>query len=323
MAFVDRTGRHAITLSGSPIYYTSGGPGDAPYMHFLGGAYATINDAQNDFVFGTGDYLVSFDARILSGGNIAAGVPNAVFDQGLSLDSGRWAVLDNKMSGLGVLANMPYRQAPQTGWHRFRIERRSGVLYGYYDDVLMSGFPVADASDYWRPSGLLWIANYQLYRSELAITNIRIEKAGMLVLDIDSIERVESDNGMHPDDLLSRAVISSLFSWRRARDDDSIPAESRQGWWGDTFSPVSGDEWGSRLWLLTRENLTPDTLARAREYSLEALQWLIDDGVAARVEVDAEAVSQNAMGIAARIYRADGSPPVDIRFDDVWRFINA
>ena len=57
---------------------------------------------------------------------------------------------------------------------------------------------------------------------------------------------------------LARAVISSLFTWARARDGDELPTPEspRMGFWGDTYSPVTGDRWGSRLWLLSRAKLT-------------------------------------------------------------------
>ena len=42
-------------------------------------------------------------------------------------------------------------------------------------------------------------------------------------------------------DPLVRAVIISLFTWRRAHDDDVLPnaGMSRMGWWGDSFPPVA------------------------------------------------------------------------------------
>jgi phage gp46-like protein len=36
---------------------------------------------------------------------------------------------------------------------------------------------------------------------------------------------------------LTRAVLISLFTWRRAADDDALDDEERFGWWGDSFPP--------------------------------------------------------------------------------------
>lgn len=121
---------------------------------------------------------------------------------------------------------------------------------------------------------------------------------------------------------LVRAVIVSLFTWRRANPDDPLPGDLRMGWWGDSFPSTPNDRIGSRLWLLSRSTLTPETVARAREYALEALQWLIDDGVAARVEVEAERQGLQALAIGCRIYKSDGTVPLDVRFTDVWGFLN-
>ena len=126
-----------------------------------------------------------------------------------------------------------------------------------------------------------------------------------------------------PADDLPRAVVNSLFSWRRAAVDDDLPAPGvRNGWWGDSYASITGDQFGSRLWLLARAKSTPQTLAAAQEYAQEALQWLIDDGVAARVAVLAEYQGLNnaMLAMAITIYRHDGQPR-ELRFDNVWSFL--
>lgn len=84
-------------------------------------------------------------------------------------------------------------------------------------------------------------------------------------------------------DSLTRAVIISLFSWRRADSSDDIDSDqSKQGWWGDTYS---ADRIGSKLWQLLRQKITDEVLARAEDYSRTALQWLIDDGLVDKINV--------------------------------------
>jgi len=132
--------------------------------------------------------------------------------------------------------------------------------------------------------------------------------------------------GLDATDPLVRAVVISLFTWRRANPDDDLPADLRMGWWGDSFPAVPGDRIGSRLWLLSRAKLLPETLARAKEYAEEALRWLVEDGVAARVEVEVERQGLTTLALACRIYRSDATgsrpAPLDVRFTDVWGFLN-
>lgn len=91
------------------------------------------------------------------------------------------------------------------------------------------------------------------------------------------------------DDGLDAAVLISLFTHRRAAATDDLPdgpGSDRQGWWGDTYSQNDGHKIGSRLWLLNRATLSDETVNRAKSYIEEALQWMIDDGLAATIEVD-------------------------------------
>lgn len=119
---------------------------------------------------------------------------------------------------------------------------------------------------------------------------------------------------------LVRAVIISLFTWRRANADDALPGTERMGWWGDSFPVVPNDRIGSRLWLISRETLTPRTLQRAKRYAEEALVWLVSDGVAARVLVEVERLGLTTLVIGVRVFKSDGQP-MDIRFPDVWSFL--
>lgn len=112
------------------------------------------------------------------------------------------------------------------------------------------------------------------------------------------------------DDDLQPLITLSLFTWRRAADEDVVPeGMGRQGWFGD------GD-FGSRLWLLTRAKLTTETLARAKAYVVEALGWMVTDGILAKV--DAEAVrTAKGMELAVDVTRP-GEPERRARFSYLW-----
>ncbi|MFE8872788.1 phage GP46 family protein [Acetobacter persici] len=104
------------------------------------------------------------------------------------------------------------------------------------------------------------------------------------------------------DNPLRTAIMVSLFSDRVAPDtlsslDQAVGMAAapdaagsnhndRRGWWGDAFAqePI-----GSRLWQLQRAIKAgqTSTLREAEAICTEALQWLMDDGVAAAVSVTA------------------------------------
>lgn len=120
-------------------------------------------------------------------------------------------------------------------------------------------------------------------------------------------------------DLLTRAVLISLFTWRRAERDDA--AERPNGWWGDTYPTMGNDRIGSRLWLLSRSKLTNKTPQQAREYMQQALSWLTDDGVASRLEVTCARTGLDTLAAGVTIWQRDGSRH-DITFDDIWSGLN-
>ena len=115
---------------------------------------------------------------------------------------------------------------------------------------------------------------------------------------------------------LVRAVLISLFSWRRANADDDVQDGDRQGWWADTYN-TDGDLTGSRLWELLRQKVTTQALRQAEEFGREALQWMIDDGVAQTVGVAVEADDSGRVDMLVTVTKPDRSATT-IRFQDVW-----
>ena len=120
---------------------------------------------------------------------------------------------------------------------------------------------------------------------------------------------------------LETAVILSLFCDARAREDDVIPDGTgyRLGWWADSVASLASggltvredaaaahDRIGSRLWLLSREKQLPEVLRRAKDYAEEALHWLIDDGVARKVQVTPSVPRQGWLRLDIRIDLTDG-----------------
>ena len=112
------------------------------------------------------------------------------------------------------------------------------------------------------------------------------------------------------DESLMTATVISLFTDKLAGPDDELPATEdwRRGWWGDSLAANPGDQIGSHLWLLFRCKQTEETRRRGEEYTKAALAWMLEDGVASAVDVEAgwlePATGILCIGIA--IHRPDG-----------------
>ena len=105
---------------------------------------------------------------------------------------------------------------------------------------------------------------------------------------------------------LETACLVSLFTDKLATP-DFVPTDGtsdRRGWWAD---PYNDQPLGSNLWQLDRAKKTRDTLGTARRYALDALQWLIDDGIARQVLCNTSWITPTMLGIAVAIIRPDGT----------------
>ncbi|MBU9359549.1 phage GP46 family protein [Burkholderia multivorans] len=116
---------------------------------------------------------------------------------------------------------------------------------------------------------------------------------------------------------LSSAVLISIFTDRMANRDDLIPdgTDDPRGWWGDIGEdkPI-----GSRLWLLDRSKQTQEVLNNARDYIFEALQWLVDDGVVASIDVQTQWVRDTFLGAQITLYQPSG-PNITLSYAWAWK----
>lgn len=131
---------------------------------------------------------------------------------------------------------------------------------------------------------------------------------------------------------LLSAVMVSLFTDRVApaqpsADDDAVglgtpgsQLPNRRGWWGDTYV---GRPIGSRLWQLRRTVKAGPTAQtavpqEAEDLCIEALRWLVDDGIAASVNVAASWATATALSIRVTIAQPNAGTPQSFRFQYVW-----
>lgn len=131
-------------------------------------------------------------------------------------------------------------------------------------------------------------------------------------------ELVAGDLGIMNGDLISdealeTAVLISIFTDRRAANDDPLPDSNnidKRGWWGDLVAfDIEGDEIGSKLWLLSREKTTLETIKKTKQYLDDALAWLVEDGVAVRVDNYVERQGEpgnERLAFHCVVYKTDG-----------------
>lgn len=107
---------------------------------------------------------------------------------------------------------------------------------------------------------------------------------------------------------LETAVLVSLFSDKVLPAGETPPdgSDDPRGWWADTYT---GDPIGSLLWTLDRavKSDAAALLARAKQTCLDALRWLVDDGVAATVTVQTIWLDATAMGVVVTITEPSGA----------------
>lgn len=121
---------------------------------------------------------------------------------------------------------------------------------------------------------------------------------------------------------LIRAVVISLYTWRRADTDDPVDDDQLYGWWGDSYPAIADDRIGSRLWLLRRVKLTDATQRDAEFYAAEALRWLIDDGHVLDVSISSNRADTNRLNLGVVLTIADGTR-LEIPSTPTWQVIYA
>jgi phage gp46-like protein len=103
-------------------------------------------------------------------------------------------------------------------------------------------------------------------------------------------------------------------------------SDDRRGWWADMDSQTIWQGWpiGCKNWLLTRAKINDypswegSTVARAEDYTRQALQPLIDARMCSFIDVKAARVGDEQIDVAIIIYRGT-EPEIQLIFQDLWR----
>jgi phage gp46-like protein len=160
------------------------------------------------------------------------------------------------------------------------------------------------------------------------MTDLRVQEKGIgtFAITLDLLQR--PDNLIDETQALATAVIVALGTDRRANNDDPLPdiySDDRRGWWADTDAEKIWNGWliGSRLWLLNRSKIVGSgsrygaTVARAQAYCQEALQPLITNRIASRIDVNAQRTNIERIDVDIVIYRGPRSA-IQLQYQALW-----
>lgn len=165
------------------------------------------------------------------------------------------------------------------------------------------------------------------------MTDIRLVQKGSDYEAVTIDWLVQSTGELDTSGELATAVIVALCSDRRADASDVLPnpdSDDRRGWWADTDAETIWSGWpiGSRLWLLSREKVTGagasvgSLTGRIEIYLHEALQPMIDRGIATSKTVTVTRVGNERVDAAVTLFRGDKSE-VELRFATLWDGVRA
>lgn len=140
---------------------------------------------------------------------------------------------------------------------------------------------------------------------DVSILNVGTENVDIAVLTGDLV----ADNG------LENAVAISLFTDRYVSPEELPEGVDPRGWWADAISDLPADRIGSRLWLLARGKINTDTANKMKDYADEALAWMLDAGLAARILTSTTVIFGQGITLSISIYKPTGE---NIPFKYLW-----
>ena len=133
------------------------------------------------------------------------------------------------------------------------------------------------------------------------------------------------DAGIGNAGALEAAVWVSLFTDGLANPGDMTPdlGSDRRGWWADS-GRAPADSMGSLIWLHRREKKNEAARIKIENAARDALQWLVDDGVASDVTVVASLAAEKADAQRRAVVLTEpNGVRRDWKVDLLWSGVNA
>jgi phage gp46-like protein len=154
------------------------------------------------------------------------------------------------------------------------------------------------------------------------------------IVEVVSLEAMTMDwlllpNGqLDTSEELATAVSVALGTNRLADFDEILPdpdSTDRQGWWGDYQAQEIWNGWpiGSKHWLLRRAKITDaaslegSTVQRAANYTTQAIQPFIDNGICTSFIVNSVRVELDRVYVKVTIFRGPKTA-VELQYQILW-----
>ncbi|MCK5019188.1 MAG: phage GP46 family protein [Candidatus Peribacteraceae bacterium] len=127
-----------------------------------------------------------------------------------------------------------------------------------------------------------------------------------LILESGAFDIAIETGDLENEEGFDTAIWVSLFTDARAGETQVLSPENRRGWLGNTVSDIEERQLGGLLWLAEQRRLTQDTLNELIDYARKSLNWMVEDNIAQKVEVDGEIVPRNGMALSITITSREG-----------------
>lgn len=150
--------------------------------------------------------------------------------------------------------------------------------------------------------------------SDIALT---ARQDGSFDLDFD-----EKSKDLVLSDSLYNAVAISIGTYARDRNlkpNSAVLDPQIGGWWADALDPLG--TLGGYLYEAYPGKLSQETLSKVKELVAEALQWMLDDGVAKSVKCEVTANENDIVSISVAIEKPDGTTD-DYKYELNWTATN-
>lgn len=146
---------------------------------------------------------------------------------------------------------------------------------------------------------------------------LKAKQDGSFDLDFD-----EKSKDLLLTDSLYNAVAISIGTYARKRDlkpNSAVLDPQIGGWWADALDPLG--TLGGYLYEAYPGKLTDATISKLKELVAEALEWMIEDGVAKTVDYEVVAEENDIVAVTVAIEKPDGATD-DYKYELNWMATN-